>query len=100
MNQPEKTPNFENLPQAVALVNQRLDRIEQLLLKKADEIRLESDSLLTIQQAAELVNLKVPTLYALVSKQQMPFSKKNRRLYFDKTELISWARSGRKGEIL
>ncbi len=42
----------------------------------------ETDQLLTIQQAAEFLKLSVPTLYGLVSKSQLPVSKRGKRLYF------------------
>ena len=96
----EKQPKFEDLPQAVALLHQRFNVIENLLLKQADETKPSSDNLLTIQQASELVNLSVNTIYALVSKQEIPHYKKRRRLYFDKVELINWVQSGRIKAIL
>lgn len=96
MNLLNKQPNFDQLPQAVALVQLKLENIERLLLQQADENKSNSDNLLTIQQAALLVSLSVPTLYGLVSKQEIPVSKKRRRLYFDKADLISWAQSGRR----
>jgi len=62
----------------------------------------EQDQLLTIQQAAELLNLSVPTIYGLVSRSVIPVSKKGKRLYFSKQELLNWIKEGRKktkGEI-
>jgi len=62
----------------------------------------EADQLLTIQQAGELLNLSVPTLYGLVSRSEIPVSKRGKRLYFSKQELLLWVKEGRKktkGEI-
>jgi excisionase family DNA binding protein len=56
----------------------------------------EEDQLLTIQQAADFLKLSVPTLYGFVSKSQLPVSKKGKRLYFSKRELIDWIKTGRK----
>ncbi len=56
----------------------------------------QEDQLLTIQEAAEILNLSVPTIYGLVSKSEIPVCKKTRRLYFSKKELIDWIKSGRK----
>lgn len=100
MNNSEKQPKFEDLPQAVALLHQRFNVIENLLLKQANESKPSSDNLLTIHQASELVNLSVNTLYALVSKQEIPNYKKRRRLYFNKAELINWIQSGKRKAIL
>ncbi len=56
----------------------------------------EQDELLTIQQAGELINLRVPTIYGLVSRSEIPYSKPGKRLYFSKKELLAWVQSGRK----
>lgn len=96
----DKQPKFEDLPQAVAMLHQRFNVIENLLLKQADENKPKSDNLLTIEQASELINLSVNTIYAKVSKQEIPFFKKGRRLYFDKVELIAWVQSGKRKDVL
>ena len=54
------------------------------------------DELLTIQQASELLNLSVPTLYSKVSKGELPVMKRSKRLYFSRTELLEYLKDGRK----
>lgn len=56
----------------------------------------EADQLLTIKQTAELLSLSVPTIYGLVSRGEIPHSKKGKRLYFSKQELLNWVKAGRK----
>jgi excisionase family DNA binding protein len=56
----------------------------------------ESDRFLNIKQAAEMLNLTVPTIYGLVHEAKIPVSKKGRRLYFSKQELMAWVKSGRR----
>lgn len=56
----------------------------------------EADQLLTIKQTAELLSLSVPTIYGLVSRGEIPHSKKGKRLYFSKQELLDWVKAGRK----
>lgn len=55
----------------------------------------DSDQLLNIEQAANFLNLKVPTIYGLVSRSAIPNSKKGKRLYFSKNELLDWIKSGK-----
>lgn len=86
---------FEELPIAVHKLHQRLDSIEKLLLNGREEKTLASDKLLTVQQASELVNLAVATLYSKVSLKEIPYCKKGKRLYFSRTELIQWVTEGR-----
>ena len=52
------------------------------------------DVLMTIQEAAELLHLTVPTLYSKCSKGELPFKKRSKRLYFSKLELISYLNEG------
>ena len=81
-------------------IEARLSNIENLLLdlKHSDKgmNQPESDKLLTIQEAGELIKLSVPTLYGYVSRKEIPFSKKGKRLYFSKQQLFDWIQEGRK----
>jgi excisionase family DNA binding protein len=89
-------PSFENLPQAVNELSERLKSIENILNSKDHTPQSEADQLLTIEQAANFLNLSVPTLYGYVHKAEIPFSKPAKRLYFSKQELINWIKSGRR----
>lgn len=89
--------NFENLPQAVSLLLEKVDSLEQLLKSQQAIIsNAPSDRPMSISEAAKFVNLTVPTLYGFVSKRTIPFSKVGKRLYFSEIELTSWIQSGRK----
>ena len=87
---------FEQLPKAVSELYDKLDNIERLLLSKSNEAQTEADQLLTIQQTAAFLCLSVPTIYGLVSKAEIPVSKRGKRLYFSKQELTDWIKAGRK----
>lgn len=66
--------SFEQLPNAVFELYEKLNSIESLLLNKTNHP--ETDELLTIQQASQLVKLSVATLYGYVSRHEIPFSKR------------------------
>lgn len=87
---------FDELPKAVGQLYEKLESIEKLLLQKSSPVLVESDQLLTIQQAADLISLSVPTIYGLVSRKEIPVSKRGKRLYFSKQELTDWIKAGRK----
>lgn len=59
-------------------------------------IQTPPDEFLTIKQAAELLSLSVPTVYGLVSRAEIPVSKRGKRLYFSMAELMEWIKAGRK----
>lgn len=54
-----------------------------------------SSELLNIQEASEFLSLKVPTLYQKVSKREIPFLKRSKRLYFKRSDLIEYLEKGR-----
>jgi len=86
---------FEQLPSAFLHLFQKIEHIEKLLEQRQNP-QLEPDEVLTIQQAAGFLKLSVPTLYGLVSRSQLPVSKRGKRLYFSKAELTAWIKEGRK----
>jgi len=86
------------------IIDARLSNIETLLLDlKHSSITInnqtDTKTLLTIQDAATLLHLSVPTLYGYVSKSIIPVSKQGKRLYFSKEELTDWVKAGRKKTI-
>lgn len=56
----------------------------------------QPEQLLTIQEAAQFLNLTVPTIYSKVSKGELPVMKRSKRLYFSSTELMEYIKEGRK----
>lgn len=56
----------------------------------------QTEQLLTIQEAAQFLNLTVPTMYSKVSKGELPVMKRSKRLYFSRTELLEYLKDGRK----
>jgi len=91
-----KNLNFEQLPRAVSDLMEKLDVIEGLL---RNQCRLEQldlqNQFLTVKEAAKYLNLAVPTVYSLVSKGELPYMKRSKRLYFSREDLMSYIRNGR-----
>lgn len=54
------------------------------------------DQLLTVQEAADLLKLTVPTIYSKVSRGELPVMKRSKRLYFSRQELMDYLKTGRK----
>lgn len=53
------------------------------------------EEIFNIDEAAEFLNLKNPTIYSLVSRGELPVMKRSKRLYFSKLELINYLKQGR-----
>ena len=87
---------LENLPQAVTNLSDQVNQLTQIILdKNTQEYKPTSDKLLTIKEAADYLNLSVPTIYGLVSKRKIPFMKRSKRLYFSNEELMDYIKEGR-----
>lgn len=89
---------LEKLPMAVSQLTKKLEDIENLLLlsSRSDSNPKEpQDKLLTIQEAAEFLKLTVPTIYSKVSRNELPFMKRSKRLYFSQSELLNYLKDGR-----
>ncbi|UZJ40617.1 helix-turn-helix domain-containing protein [Prosthecochloris sp. SCSIO W1101] len=50
----------------------------------------QKDKLLTVDEAAEMLGLAVPTVYKLVNQNKISFMKRTRRLYFSEQRLNDW----------
>lgn len=92
---------YNNLPEAVTQLRFEISEIKRILLEKSNSNQPNPDQLLTIQQAAEFLNLSVPTLYGYVHRSSIPVCKRpgTKRLYFSREELQQWVKAGRKKTI-
>lgn len=89
--------NFNNLPEAVNLLLLKVENLECLLAVKEKQAIMPTDEpLMSVIETAEFLNLSVPTIYGLVQRSEIPVNKKGKRLYFLKSELTAWVKSGRK----
>jgi predicted DNA-binding transcriptional regulator AlpA len=89
------TLTFDQLPEAVTKMQEKLDNIEQLLLQRQEQA-LEQDEIMPVAKAAIFLDLAVPTVYSKVCRKELPVHKRGKRLYFYRSELTEWIRSGRK----
>lgn len=90
---------FESLPEAVTMLTKEVSDLKRLLTEKQEQPKHEPEQLLTIQQASEFLSLSVPTIYSKVSKNELPYMKRSKRLYFSRTELLDYLKQGRKKSI-
>lgn len=86
---------FEQLPSEVGKLSSKLERIEQLLLNQIDQSTTPEKDLMTIKEASAFLTISVPTIYSKVSRKELPYMKQGKRLYFSKTELMTYLKKGR-----
>ena len=60
------------------------------------EEKEREDEIGGIELALELTGLAKPTIYSLVSTRKIPHSKRGKKLYFSRKELLSWLTNGKR----
>lgn len=55
--------------------------------------------ILDIQEAADFLKLKVTTIYGYTSQSQIPFIKRGKKLYFERSKLEAWLQEGKQESI-
>ena len=87
---------FEDLPNILGTLSLRVENIERLLKEiKNKPPEPEDAGLMTINEASKLIRLSVPTIYSKVCRNEIPVSKQGKRLYFLRSDLLDWIKSGR-----
>ncbi len=88
---------LETVPKAIGILLEKVNRLENLLNQKQEQPTPETtEDFLSIQEAAKLLHLTVPTMYSKHSRGELPgVSKRGKRLYFSKKILLEWLEAGR-----
>lgn len=87
---------FEDLPDILGTLSLRVENIERLLKElKNKGAEPEDAGLMGIMEASKLVNLSVATIYSKVCRNEIPVNKQGKKLYFLRSELLDWIKSGR-----
>ena len=91
----QKDLTFDLLPKAIQNLTNEVSELKSLLLDKQEQKQEQPEKLFSIKQAAQFLNLSVPTIYSKVSKGELPFMKRSKRLYFSSSELMAYLKEGR-----
>lgn len=102
-----KKITFNTLPEAIAVLIDRVEKIEKILSKRTSQLKTKSVSdkkskakkqevpagLLSVKEAGKYLKMSLVNLYSYVKNKKVPFEKRGRRLYFSKTALENWNKS-------
>ena len=89
-----EVPKFDQLPQLVRELYNKVEEMNALLLIKVDP-EPEINIPIGIKDVAKLTGLTVPTLYGYCQQNEIPYQKKGNRLYFFREEIVDWIKTGR-----
>jgi len=92
--------NFYAMENPFVLLDQRLDRIESLVMEMkngaVEKPAPDGYDIIDIDEATQLLGIAKPTVYGKTSRGEIPHMKRGKRLYFSKKELLEWLKSGRR----
>jgi excisionase family DNA binding protein len=90
-------PTFENLPAVVNELQNDVTWIRRFLQQQESQGQNPSTEgkFLTVPEAAQFLGLAIQTIYGLISRKQIPYMKRQKRVYFSRAELTAWIESGR-----
>ena len=85
--------NFNDLPKAVTELTRKVDELYKVIANVQPQET--ADQFLTVDETAEFLNLSVPTIYSKVSKRELPYMKRGKRLYFARKDIETYLQGGR-----
>ena len=81
------------------LIQNSVERAISALKYKITDTTEQAEQNFTVSQAADYLNLAVPTIYSMVSRGELPYMKRSKRLYFSRLELSNYLKEGRKKTV-
>lgn len=101
-----KNIQFENMPQIMAQLDEKVDALIESVRQLKQELTktpvapATPEQMVTIQQAAHILQLSVSRVRTLVQEGRVPCYKPGRNLLFRPSELHQWLEdSRRKGQL-
>ncbi|WP_040282483.1 helix-turn-helix domain-containing protein [Psychroserpens damuponensis] len=88
------TLSFDQLPNVVAELQRGQSEILALLSNKAKP-QPDIETPINLNEVSKITGLTKPTLYGYVQRNEIPHNKKGNRLYFFKSEIVDWIKTGK-----
>ena len=84
-------PSFDGLPQSVAELHAKIDRLTETVEKLAVAIGTKpQNELMTVEDVSAMLCKSVSTIYAMTSEHRIPYRKQGNKLYFIRKEITAW----------
>ncbi|MFN8284549.1 MAG: helix-turn-helix domain-containing protein [Chitinophagales bacterium] len=90
-----------NANKVIVTTETELDLLIQNSIRKVfsenrnQQVESSYNDILTLTEACEYLNLAKQTLYGFTSKNEIPFIKRGKKLYFKKSDLEKWLMVGK-----
>ncbi len=87
---------FDQLPEMVALILEKLERIEDALSIRGNNDQRPSKDMFTVDEACSFMGVSKSTLYKMSSSNAIPLYKPTGgRIYFKRDDIISYLQQNR-----
>ena len=84
-------PSFDGLPQSVAELHDKIDRLTETVEKLAIAIGTKpQNELMTVEDVSAMLCKSVSTIYTMTSEHRIPYRKQGNKLYFIRKEITAW----------
>ena len=93
-----KELKFDDLPNEIANLRNEVKEMKALFLQKA-ETQPKPNIPLGIKNVSDLTGYTVATIYGYCQRREIPYHKKGNRLYFFKSDIIDWIKTGKQKTI-
>lgn len=93
-----ETLKFEQLPNVVATLTNEVRELKDLLINNSKPQQAINNPL-GIKEVAKLTGYTLPTLYGYCQRNEIPYHKKNNRLFFFKSEIVDWIKTGKQKTV-
>ena len=89
---------FEQTQQQVAELKKEVKEVKNILLNKAEN-QSTIEIPVFLDKIVELTGYTKPTIYSYCQKNEIPYHKKNGRLFFFTSEIVDWIKEGKQKTI-
>ena len=89
MTMQEKVLAFEQLPELIKNLAERVESLEKVMQEYKPKPALE-DELMSVDDVCKLLGKSKSAIYRSVREQAMPFIRQGNRLYFDRATIKTW----------
>lgn len=79
----------------ISSISERVTANVLQAISNAPTASAQKEVLLTVPEAAKFLTLTVPTVYSKVSRGELPYMKRGKRLYFSDIDLLNYLKEGR-----
>lgn len=84
-------PSFDGLPQSVAELHDKIDRLTETVERLAIAIGTKpQNELMTVEDVSAMLCKSVSTIYTMTSEHRIPYRKQGNKLYFIRKEITAW----------